>query len=323
MAFQKELTVAIRAVEKAARLCRKVQNASSGVTAMQKEDRSPVTLADLGSQAVITLELLTAFTDPVVAEEEAGILRDNPQLNNCVLELVREEKGSIDRNTLLDAIDYGAKDANFNDRYWTLDPIDGTKGFLRGDQYAIALALVENGQVVAGVLGCPNYSLENAKNKSMGALFYAIRGEGAFMYSIGNGKPEKTSVDHITKPGKARFCESVETAHSLHEAHKKIADALGITAAPFRMDSQVKYAVLANGKASIYLRLPRKKDYREKIWDHAAGSIIVEEAGGKVSDFKGNSLQFNLGRKLENNIGILATNGDLHQSVIDAIAHEL
>jgi 3'(2'), 5'-bisphosphate nucleotidase len=56
------------------------------------------------------------------------------------------------------------------DRYWTLDPIDGTKGFLRGDQYAIALALVEHGEVVLGVLGCPN--LPNPDG-SRGAIFAA------------------------------------------------------------------------------------------------------------------------------------------------------
>jgi 3'(2'), 5'-bisphosphate nucleotidase len=316
MIFQNELTVALRAVEKAVRLCRKVQQ--NGVTAMQKKDHSPVTLADLASQAVITMELLAGFTDPVVAEEEAGMLRDNPRLSDRVLKLVQEETGPVDTHTILDAIDYGAKDADFNGRFWTVDPIDGTKGFLRGDQYAIALALVDKGQVVMGVLGCPNFSSETAKHNDMGSIFYAVRGGGAFVYKIEDGKVETASVDHVTEINKARFCESVETAHSLHEVHQKIADALGITAAPCRKDSQVKYAVLACGKASIYLRLPRKNDYREKIWDHAAGSIIVEEAGGKVSDFNGNPLQFNLGRKLENNIGILATNGDLHQQVIEA-----
>ena len=58
-------------------------------------------------------------------------------------------------------------------RYWALDPIDGTKGFLRGDQYAIALALIDDGDVVLGVLGCPN--LANSDG-STGATFVAVPG---------------------------------------------------------------------------------------------------------------------------------------------------
>jgi 3'(2'), 5'-bisphosphate nucleotidase len=53
------------------------------------------------------------------------------------------------------ALDAGRHDGAA-ERYWVMDPVDGTKGFLRGDQYAVALALVERGEVVLGVLGCPN-----------------------------------------------------------------------------------------------------------------------------------------------------------------------
>jgi 3'(2'), 5'-bisphosphate nucleotidase len=86
------------------------------------------------------------------------------------------------------------------------------------------------------------------------------------------------------------------------------------------MDSQAKYTAIARGDASIYLRLPREKAYREKIWDHAAGFIIVEEAGGSVTDFQGKPLDFLAGRTLKNNKGIVATNGHLHRQVLDAIA---
>jgi 3'(2'), 5'-bisphosphate nucleotidase len=89
------------------------------------------------------------------------------------------------------------------------------------------------------------------------------------------------------------------------------------------MDSQVKYAALAKGDASIYLRLPRKKGYQEKIWDHAAGAIVVEEAGGKVTDFHGHPLMFSCGRALEKNHGIVATNGHLHAQVLGAVSQAL
>ena len=85
------------------------------------------------------------------------------------------------------------------------------------------------------------------------------------------------------------------------------------------MDSQAKYAVVARGEADIYLRLPTRADYREKIWDHAAGALIVEEAGGVVTDITGRPLEFNHGRELAANRGVIVTNGRLHAQVIEAV----
>ena len=121
-----------------------------------------------------------------------------------------------------------------------------------------------------------------------------------------------------------------ELAHQVHverraqvQAAKLVAELLGVKAPPIRIDSQCKYAVIARGDASIYLRLPTKKDYVEKIWDHAAGSIIVEEAGGIVTDAFGKTLDFSLGRTLSGNKGIVATNGLIHEKVISAVSEVL
>ena len=94
---------------------------------------------------------------------------------------------------------------------------------------------------------------------------------------------------------------------------------IGITAPPFRMDSQAKYAVVARGEADIYLRLPTRADYREKIWDHAAGALIVTEAGGVVTDSAGRPLEFRQGRELAANRGVVVSNGRLHAQIIEAI----
>jgi 3'(2'), 5'-bisphosphate nucleotidase len=100
-----------------------------------------------------------------------------------------------------------------------------------------------------------------------------------------------------------------------------LARALGITEPSVRLDSQAKYGVVARGDAAIYLRLPSPKqpDYREKIWDHAAGSLIVEEAGGRVTDAQGAELDFGQSHRLENNRGIVASNGQLHTVILDTI----
>jgi 3'(2'), 5'-bisphosphate nucleotidase len=66
-------------------------------------------------------------------------------------------------------------------RFWTLDPIDGTKGFLRGEQYAVCLALIENGEVQLAIQGCPNLPRNIHDPCSIrGSLFVAVKGQGAF-----------------------------------------------------------------------------------------------------------------------------------------------
>ena len=118
-------------------------------------------------------------------------------------------------------------------------------------------------------------------------------------------------------------CESVVAAHAAHSVQAGIARRLGITAPPYRIDSQCKYAVVARGEASIYLRLPRDTSYREKVWDHAAGAVVVTEAGGRVTDLDGNPLDFSQGRLLANGRGIVCTNGAIHDRVLEACRAEL
>jgi 3'(2'), 5'-bisphosphate nucleotidase len=204
-------------------------------------------------------------------------------------------------------------------RHWVLDPIDGTKGFLRRDQYAIALALIDAGEVVAGVLGFPSLPLGPGADSPIGCLFVAARGAGASMRPLHGGPEHPIRVTALTDPAQACFCESVESAHSSHDDAARIASRLGVTQPPFRIDSQCKYGAVARGDASIYLRLPTRAGYEERVWDHAAGSIVVEEAGGRVSDIDGKPLDYSLGRTLKNNTGIVATNGLLHDRVIEAV----
>jgi HAL2 family 3'(2'),5'-bisphosphate nucleotidase len=320
--YQRELQTAIHAVRKAGVVCRKVADGFEPIKAVEKADRSPVTLADVAGQAVISRILQAAFpADPIVGEETPETLETNPDFGKQVLELAGQEIDFSALSEVIEAVGYCNRDTDFKRRYWTLDPIDGTKGFLRGDQYALALALIEDGNVVLGVLGCPRFCGPGSGGENNGTMFYAVKGAGARMIPIQGGPEQPVTVDSITDSAKARFCESFETAHAAHDSHSKIAASLGITEASLRMDSQVKYAAVARGDASIYLRLPRKKTYREKIWDHAAGAIIVEAAGGKVTDFSGQPIDFSAGRLLDNNRGIVATNGHLHKKVLKAIAN--
>lgn len=326
MQLNQELMAAIAAVRLASTVTQTVQKSLVTADTLQKKDRSPVTVADYASQAVICKALMHTFPDdPVVGEEDAKELREpgNASLLDSVVKHVAAAKGAATtRDQALDWIDRGGAtppaDGTMK-RYWTLDPIDGTKGFLRAEQYAIALALIEDGQVVLGVLGCPN--LPASDGGDQGVLMAAVRGGGTVTMPLNSATTEgvPVRVSDITDTGRARFCESVESGHSDQGGSAKIAELLGITAEPVRMDSQAKYAGVARGDASIYLRLPTSADYREKIWDHAAGAIVVEEAGGAVTDAFGKPLDFTYGRKLEQNRGIVATNGTIHDRVVQAV----
>jgi 3'(2'), 5'-bisphosphate nucleotidase len=118
-----------------------------------------------------------------------------------------------------------------------------------------------------------------------------------------------------------RFVESVEAAHGHPARQEAVAQAVGFTRPPLRMDSQVKYGAVARGDAALYLRLPspHQPDYREKIWDHAAGALIVEEASGCVTDMYGYPLDFASGYRMHANRGVVASNGALHLDVIEAL----
>ena len=300
MPYSQELKTAIEAVKKACSLCTTVQASLVSEETMTKKDKSPVTVADFGVQAVICHELKKAFPDdPIVAEEDSSDLQseEGRALTKKVYEYASAVLPELKEEDIHSTIDSGDYDGGPDGRFWTLDPIDGTKGFLRGEQYAIALALIEKGEVVLGVLGCPDLpqNLEDA-NSNKGLIFSAIKGEGASVQIINGDANNKIEVSNIDHPSHAPFCESVESAHSSHSDSEQIAQILGVTAEPIRIDSQCKYAVLARGDASIYLRLPTREDYTEKIWDHAAGYIIVKEAGGQVSDVSGNDLDFSQGR---------------------------
>jgi 3'(2'), 5'-bisphosphate nucleotidase len=319
--FEREQSVAIAAVERACRVCRSVQ--SSMVRSLQKQDRSPATVADFAAQAVVSATLAAAFPGEVLlAEEQSRELRE-PGMDEFRARVIAEARAvlpELDDAAVLSAIDRGASDRPALGRWWVLDPLDGTKGFLRREQYAVALALLDEGRPVLAVLGCPELPQQPGHaDGPRGCLFVAAAGEGARWRPLEGGAEQAIAVDRIDDPAAAVLCESVEPGHSSHEASARVLEALGVRAAPCRFDSQCKYAAVARGEATVYLRLPRA-DYEEKVWDHAAGALLCEEAGGTVTDLRGVRLDFSLGRTLRDNYGVVVTNGRLHQQVL-AAAH--
>jgi 3'(2'), 5'-bisphosphate nucleotidase len=167
---------------------------------------------------------------------------------------------------------------------WTLDPIDGTKGFLRGGQYAVCLALLVDARVELGIIGCPNLPIAppapssstdstTITNDNRGAVFVAVRGHGAHQLPLSLSAPNAPLQLHmpLLALNDLSFLESVEKAHAALDMNARVAARLGVRAAPVSMDSQAKYAALARGDGGggVYLRLPvarRRGGYQEKIW---------------------------------------------------------
>lgn len=323
MSYEKEKQVAIVAAVTAAQLCEQVRRDLPNDEAMEKTDKSPVTVADYGSQAVICTTLAREFPDdPIVAEENATALRE-PEMTDQLTKVtcyVNELIAEATPTSVLEWIDRGNGDVG--PRYWTLDPIDGTKGFLRQEQYAIALALIEGGDVKVGVLACPALPLDSGE---IGALFVAVRGSGATVQPLSGGEARVIHVLSGEEPAYFRLIESVESSHGDRDLQNQVALAAGIKAPSLQMDSQAKYGVVASGRAAVYMRFPSPKnpDYRENIWDHAAGAIIVEEAGGRVTDMYGEPLNFSLGRKMLNNRGVIASNGAIHSRLLSVLQEKL
>ncbi|KJZ74659.1 3'(2'),5'-bisphosphate nucleotidase [Hirsutella minnesotensis 3608] len=341
--YERELRVAQLAVQRAAIMTRRVFREKAKGT-VDKDDKSPVTIGDFGAQALITAALQHNFpSDEIVAEEEAAKLRKDTQLRDTVWELVRDTRledgdaekevlgGAVgDANTMMDLIDRGGSRGGAKGRIWTIDPIDGTKGFLRGGQYAVCLALMVDGHVKVGVLGCPNLPVDGdpslmanigtvESDQGRGVLFSAVSGHGATcrpLTAAGLAPSQPISMRAIESLAEASMCESVEAGHSSHDLQADISRLLGIAKPSVRMDSQAKYGSIARGAGDVYLRLPTSKTYREKIWDHAAGDLIVTEAGGRVSDIFGQALDFGRGRTLQDNRGVVACRADLHAHVI-------
>lgn len=350
MAYEKELKVAQLAVARASILTKAVF-AEKAKGTISKEDKSPVTIGDYGAQALIISAIKHNFPDDeVVGEEDADSLRAQKELSAKIWALVKETKlddsasdatlgGPIQsEDAMLKAIDQGNSQGGDKGRIWALDPIDGTKGFLRGGQYAVCLALMVDGDVKVGVLGCPNLPVNDSEaltenigvaassTEGYGVLFSAVQGEGARSQPLTRGVPTEghpISVSKISDVSQAVMCESVEPGHSSKGDNAVISEKLGIKGRPVQMDSQAKYGSVARGAGDIYLRLPVRKDYVEKIWDHAAGDLIVREAGGQVTDIHGKRLNFSLGQTLKENKGVVAAPANIHDEVLKAVIEVL
>ncbi|XP_039008845.1 putative PAP-specific phosphatase, mitochondrial isoform X1 [Hibiscus syriacus] len=321
--YHRELETAVKVVESACRLCVDVQRSlfSDEGQIVEKKDQTPVTVADFGVQALVSLELSKLFPSiPLVAEEDSSFIRSNNLVDPVVSAV--SDKTSIDEESLshddvLEAIDRGGKNVFATGTkpatYWILDPIDGTRGFVKGSPalYVVGLSLVVEGDIVLGVMGCPNWVVDTSfqsttdaqgyKNSSLqlGIIMVAHVGCGTWTKRLKSMLDCSTKissdwtrcfVDGYSLVSNARFCiPESQTWESLPLSvlYKARIDDDNVGDKEIRLlsaycGSLCKYLMVASGRASVFI-LRARSEKVIRVWDHAVGMICVHEAGGKVS----------------------------------------
>lgn len=195
-----------------------------------------------------------------------------------------------------------AEDRFAGKRIWIIDPIDGTWGFIKknGD-FGVQIGLTdENGAVVLGVVFLPAHD----------KLFFAVKGAGAFLIET-DGAPKQLKVS-----GKTNFAEmnlASSRDHRSPRMHRIIED--------FRFKREVqrgsvglKIGLIVEQICDLYIHLSP----RTKFWDTCAPQIILEEAGGQMTDLFGSPLRYDL-LDVQNHNGIVATNGAAHEKAVSTL----
>lgn len=244
------LKVATTAVKKAEEIILKYY--SDKIRYSLKEDQSPVTIADIESEKIIIGTIKKSFPTHGFLGEESG-------------------------------------SSNINSDYlWIIDPIDGTKNYLRKiPNFATLIALMKNGELILGISNVPAFN----------ELLYAQKGKGAYLNDnkISVSKKDTLKDAYLSFGGITQFEESGQTKNFLNLAGS-VQESRGFGDA-------WSYHLLAQGKIEIMI------EASTKIWDIAAHTVIIEEAGGKVTDLKGNPIDLN-------SVSIIATNNLLHSTVL-------
>ncbi|KAK3305973.1 uncharacterized protein B0T15DRAFT_435311 [Chaetomium strumarium] len=313
---------------------------------LAKPDTSPVTVADFAAQALLVAAVHHAFpADRIVGEEDADALRSDPDLVAQVWELVSTTRlddaesearlgrpGSPEEMMELIALG-GASRCGRRRRFWCMDPIDGTSAFLKGGQYAISLALLEDGRELLGVLGCPNLApamrgkvAERVVDRhGMGLMLAAVKGQGATWRPMGHGAlREATRVDRgMGKPFDLREIHLVDSSRSPATLTEKVRDLAAITGAVYPAQtelysSHMRYAAMAlGGREFVQLRWPKPGKGPWSIWDHAGSQLIYTESGaGRVTDLAGNPIDFTTGKKLSKSWGLITADESIHGKIL-------
>lgn len=186
-------------------------------------------------------------------------------------------------------------------RVWMIDPIDGTQGFINKDgDFGVQIGLTENGAAILGIVFLP------AEN----TLYYASKNAGSFVVK-NNEAPVKLQVSSETDLSRMTL---VASRNHRSPKMRRIVETLGLEREIQRGSVGLKVGQIAESKAELYVHLSP----RTKYWDTCAPQIILEEAGGKMTDLFGTPLRYD-SHDVQNHNGIVATNGAAHEMVISGL----
>ncbi|MBD3197051.1 MAG: hypothetical protein GF317_18500 [Candidatus Lokiarchaeota archaeon] len=297
--LKEEITHLLKVIKTASKITEWLR--ANNIIQYEKVDRSPVTLADYASQYYIINKLKELFpSDKIIAEESKSsqlISDDITLLNQCFSSLDLPQPKDF-KNLL----NYRGMESN---RIWTIDPIDGTKGFIENSWYAIGIGLLIENQVKFSLISIPNY---NGEMK----IYKAINGNGAEVSSnFIDFNP--INVSKINNLNQSKVCHSL---HHDNDTTKKFRELAHIKINK-PMESMAKFCEVASGNFDLYIR--HIKNYKPKIWDYCPGDLLVREAGGKVTDLNGDPLIYKDGRLDLPTPGLIASNGLLHERSLDTI----
>ncbi|HET6585435.1 MAG TPA: inositol monophosphatase family protein [Nannocystaceae bacterium] len=326
------IEAALAAVVAACKVARAVADRTDALAPATKPDDTPVTIADFAVQAMIVHSLRERDDGaPIVGEEEATSLLTDAALREAVVEAARAAWPDVDESALLTALALGHHRGEENP-YWALDPIDGTKGFVRRQQYAVCLAHIDGEVPTIGVLGCPNLPRDRTAplddRSDAGAIYLAGPSGPAFEVGL-DGLDVRPLVVHesadIGRAGVRKGDDEIVITHSVDTGHTRldrvqaVLDELGRPYRGIPCDSQAKYALVARGQAHAYVRIPTKAERIETVWDHAAGAAIATRAGMIVTDLRGLPLDFSSSRGLVKNFGIVCAHPSVHAQLVAAV----
>ncbi|MDZ4769886.1 MAG: inositol monophosphatase family protein [Chloroflexota bacterium] len=306
----------LHAVRSAAAVAAQIRD--RGMGAREKGAQDPVTLADYAAQAILCRAVAAAFPDDAIMGEERASVFDATLDTDGQAAVARYVGEAIGESVTIDQVRAWLESGRDRDpaRQWLIDPIDGTKGYIAGRRYAIALALLTDGLPTVGIIGAPDPTARG------GGLIFTGQRSAAYVQPLsGSGRADRVAVTQTIQTRAWRAVESADKSHGNFSRPTQVYQALGITPNNISgYDSQVKYAMIAGGDAELFLRFPRDSAWINLAWDHAPGVALLHAAGGVVTDLDGSLLDFTTGARMTANQGMVATNGVKHDTVLDAVA---
>jgi 3'(2'), 5'-bisphosphate nucleotidase len=275
----------------------------AGAGADAHKDGEPVTIADRESDAYIVRALRRAFPDDeIVSEESSGRLAREPERDEPVGErgaAAELEEAPFQLEHAADAEPPTIEHAP--PRVWYVDPMDGTSDFVaRTGDFVVMIGLAIAGWPVLGVVYHPPSD----------TLYRGGHGLGA--EKLAAGERTELQVSGVRDPRQARLV--VSRSHT-PEIVAGLASRLGFERLEPCGSVGLKAARIAEGSSDAYLH----PSIGTKLWDTCAPEAIVVAAGGTFSDCDGRPLVYDR-RHLHNERGIIASNGRLHDILVEALA---